>query len=127
MQKKLICIECPQGCELLAELKNGQMITVTGNTCPKGENYARSEIENPVRILTTSVLAEGLDRSMISIKSTTPIPKPQIMKAMQTIKKIKITHPVKVGDTIQKKLLNLDIDLIATRSALYEGEENERG
>ncbi len=36
-EKNLICINCPLGCPLTVTLENGEVKTVTGNTCPRGE------------------------------------------------------------------------------------------
>ena len=32
MTKELICINCPMGCALTAEVENGEVISVSGNT-----------------------------------------------------------------------------------------------
>ena len=49
--KELICIVCPRGCHLtIDENKN-----VTGNSCPRGVQYAINEVTNPMRMLTSTV------------------------------------------------------------------------
>ena len=37
MKKTITCIVCPRGCAMTAEVTDGK-ITVTGNTCPRGES-----------------------------------------------------------------------------------------
>ena len=115
--KKLTCIECPKGCRLTVDMENCKVVKVTGNECLKGEKYAVSEVENPVRILTTAVLAEGLDLKMISVRTDNAIPKSMILEAMNEIKKIKVNKPLNAGDIIVKNFLGLDANLIATRNA----------
>ena len=44
MKKQFTCIVCPNGCEIEAEVENGQVISVTGHTCPRGEQYVRQEL-----------------------------------------------------------------------------------
>ena len=39
--RELTCIGCPMGCQLTAVLEDGQVTRVTGNTCPRGDAYAR--------------------------------------------------------------------------------------
>ena len=68
MKKELICVECPKGCSLDADIENGKVVSVSGNKCPRGEEYALSEIENPRRILTSSVLCEGLEIRMLPVR-----------------------------------------------------------
>ena len=43
-EKNLICINCPLGCPLTVTLEGGEVKTVSGNTCPRGEAYARKEL-----------------------------------------------------------------------------------
>ena len=52
MKRELICIGCPMGCHLTAEVENGAVTSVTGNTCPRGDAYARRECVAPVRTVT---------------------------------------------------------------------------
>ena len=39
MKRELVCIICPRGCRLTVEGEVGNL-TVTGNACPKGKQYA---------------------------------------------------------------------------------------
>ena len=38
-EKNLICICCPLGCPLTVTLENGEVISVTGNTCHQSNPY----------------------------------------------------------------------------------------
>ena len=87
MIKNLTCIECPKGCVLSAEIESGEVVKVSGNLCPKGLPYASSEIENPTRILTSTVLAKGLSLKMVPVRTDRAIPKPRILEAAQEIRK----------------------------------------
>ena len=40
--KSFICINCPLGCPLTVTVENGEVKSVTGNTCKRGELYAGS-------------------------------------------------------------------------------------
>jgi CxxC motif-containing protein len=115
MIKKMICIECPTGCELSVDVQNGKAVEVEGHKCPKGEKYAVSEIENPRRILTTSVLAEGLSLKMVPVRTSLPISKSLLFEAMEEVKKMRVTTRLKAGDTVAKNFLNTGADLITTR------------
>ncbi len=115
MTKKLTCIECPLGCSLSVDVENCKVIKVSGNQCPKGAPYAISEIENPMRILTASVLAEGMDLKMIPVRTDKPIPKNLIFKAMDGVKKIRLKSPVTAGDVIAADFIGLGVNLIAMR------------
>ncbi|MFA4991985.1 MAG: DUF1667 domain-containing protein [Candidatus Omnitrophota bacterium] len=115
MIKELICVECPKGCKLSADIENNRVAKVSGNECPKGERYAVSEIENPRRVLTAAVTAQGLSLRMLPARTDKPIPKQRIFEAMEEIRKLRVDRPVRGGDVILKDLLGLGINLIATR------------
>lgn len=117
MIKRLTCIECPQGCQLEIDVEGGHVIKVTGHKCPKGETYAKQEIEDPRRTLTTTVLSRGLDLKMVPVKTSAPIPKARLMEAMQETKHIRLEHVVKVNQVIVKDFLGLGVDLISEREA----------
>jgi CxxC motif-containing protein len=111
----MICIECPQGCELEVDAEGGRVIKVTGNKCDKGIAYAQHEIEDPTRILSSTVLAQGLEVKMVPVRTNRPIPKARILEAMEAIRKIRLDRPVKSGDIVVKDLLGTGADLISTR------------
>ena len=54
-KRNLTCIGCPMGCALLVEMNGKEIISVTGNTCKKGAEYAVKEVTDPTRIVTTTV------------------------------------------------------------------------
>ena len=115
MKKKITCIECPTGCALSVDVENCKVVRVSGGKCPKAEKYAISEIENPVRILTSTVLAEGLSLKMIPVRTDRPLPKKDILRAAEEIKKITVNKPTRAGDLIARNFLHPGINLIATR------------
>ena len=60
MEKRdLTCIGCPLGCQITVTMENGEVTDVKGNTCPRGDKYAREEVTNPTRVVTSIVKVEG--------------------------------------------------------------------
>jgi CxxC motif-containing protein len=112
-KKELICIECPTGCQLSVDIDGGKLAAVSGNKCPKGQEYAVSEIEDPRRILTSAVLCEGLDVRMLPVRTDKPIPKARLTEAMEAIKKIRIKRAMKAGEVVAADFFGAS--LIATR------------
>ena len=101
MTRKMICIECPKSCELSVDIGNSGVVTeVRGAKCPKGAAYAASEVQDPMRVLTATVSAEGLSLKLVPVRTDRPIPKRYILKAMEEIRKIKVKTSVRVGDVI---------------------------
>ncbi len=126
MINKLTCTECPSGCVLSVTVENGKVINVEGQKCPKGEKHAVDETENPVRILTSAILTEGMSIKMIPVRTDNPIPKADLFRAMDEIKKVRVDKPVRVGDIVVKDLLGLGVNLVATRSTVIPPEIRER-
>ncbi|MFH1061271.1 MAG: DUF1667 domain-containing protein [Candidatus Omnitrophota bacterium] len=116
MNKKIICIQCPKGCVLIIDLQNDQIISITGNECPKGNDYALSEINNPLRTFTSTVITHGLGLKMLPVRTDKPIPKQKLFAAIKQVKKIRVCQPVNQGDIIAENFLGLNINLIATRN-----------
>lgn len=106
---------------LSVDIEKSRVLEVSGNECPKGEKYAVSEIENPLRILTSTILAEGLDLKMIPVRTDCPIPKFKMLEAMNKIKSMRIKKSVRQGEVIAENFLALDVNLIVTREACPRG------
>ncbi len=111
----LICINCPRGCHLTVE-KVKEEIQVEGNACPRGYTYAVNELTNPLRTLTTTVGIESETQKRLPVISSAPLPKGRIMEAMKALKDVKVKAPVHMGDPVYRNVLDLGIDIIASRS-----------
>ena len=73
MVKDIICVACPMGCQISVELSDsGEILSVTGNTCKRGDAYARTECTNPERSLTTTVKVSGGVHPVVPVKSRLP-------------------------------------------------------
>lgn len=108
MEKKMICIICPRGCELTASI-DGDDITVSGNVCKRGEAYAKAECTNPLRTLTSIVRVNNRTDTMVSVKSNAGVPKAKMAEIMEIIRKTAVNAPVKEGDVILENIYGADI------------------
>lgn len=113
MEKDFVCIVCPNGCAVHA-VENGGEITVTGNRCPKGEEYAKAELTNPVRTLTTSVATVFPERPVLPVRTSGAIPKGEIKNAMKAVNAIVVKTPVSCGDIVCANFMGFNVDLLAT-------------
>lgn len=114
MIKNLICVACPLGCSIEVEVEDLQVVSVKGNTCKRGDEYARTEVTNPVRSLTTSVKIEGGIHPVVPVKSSGAIPKGKMFECMEVINSVTVKAPVKIGDVIVENILDLGVDIVAT-------------
>ena len=108
MKRDMICIICPKGCSLTAEVSESG-VKVSGNTCPKGEEYAVNECINPVRTVTATVRVSNRYHTMVSVKTVTPVPKDKMMDVMKALREIQVQAPVKIGDIILTDICGSDI------------------
>ena len=113
----LICINCPLGCPLTVEVDNGEVVSVSGNTCPRGVTYAQKEITNPTRIVTSTVMVEGGKSAMVSVKTKEDIPKGKIFDVVKALKGVVVKAPVKIGDVIVPNVAGTGVDIVATKDA----------
>ena len=115
MKKDMICIACPRGCYMTVEVgDSGEFVSVTGNTCKRGETYAKTEVTNPTRSLTSTVKVIGGAHPVVPVKSASPVPKGLLFECMKEINKAEIKAPVKIGDTVIENILGTGVDIIAT-------------
>lgn len=114
-KKELICIGCPLGCMVTVETDGEEIISVKGNTCKRGEDYARKEVTNPTRIVTSTVMAEGGHLDMVSVKTGSDIPKGKIFDCVKALKGIRVQAPVHIGDVIVKNVAGTGVDVVATK------------
>jgi CxxC motif-containing protein len=114
--EEMVCIMCPLGCRLVVKQEDNGEINVSGNRCPRGIEYGKQEMVEPLRILTSSVLVLNGDMPLVSVKTNKPIPKRVIMQVMDILKNTKVEAPVRVGDVIIKDVLNTGADIVATRN-----------
>lgn len=115
-RKELICIGCPLGCNLTVEMDGGQVVSVNGNTCKRGDDYARKELTDPRRIVTSTVPVAGGNLPVVSVKTATDIPKNKIRECLLALKGVTLTAPVQIGDVIVENVADTGVDVIATKS-----------
>ena len=115
-EKKITCIVCPIGCKISVGTDGRKLKSIKGNKCKRGIEYARNEILDPRRMLTTSVLVNGGRWPLVSVKSSKPVPKEKLFSVLKEIKKKTINAPVKSGQIVIKNVSNIDVDIIATKN-----------
>ena len=114
--RNLICIGCPMGCPLTVELENGAVARVTGNTCPRGDAYARKEVTHPTRIVTSTVRVEGGTLPVVSCKTRTDIPKGKIFDVARALKTVTVPAPVTIGQVLVDNVADTGVEIIATKN-----------
>ena len=116
MKKDMTCVACPLGCQITVELEGDEVISVTGNTCKRGDAYARTEISNPVRSIHSTVKVANGEHPVVPCKTSGPIPKGAIFDVMKEINKVTVEAPVKIGDVFIADVCGTGVDIVATNN-----------
>ena len=79
-KRELTCIGCPLGCAITVTLEGKDVKDIVGFTCKRGKEYARKEVTNPTRIVTSTVRLVGskAGERVVSCKTAQDIPKGKI-------------------------------------------------
>lgn len=111
--KTIICIGCPAGCFITIGEDGGNLI-ITGNSCAKGEAYARNEVTSPRRMVTSFVKVTGGELPLVPVKTAREIPKEKVMQCMEEIRRCTCTAQVLVGDVLIENIAETGVSLLAT-------------
>lgn len=114
-ERFLTCIGCPMGCQLTVTMEGDEVVSVAGNTCPRGDLYARKEVTNPTRIVTSTIAITGGDKERISCKTASDIPKDRIFDVMKEINRTVTAAPKKRRDVLLENVAGTGVNVIATR------------
>lgn len=114
-KRSLTCIGCPLGCAVSVELEDRQIINVAGNTCKRGDDYARKEVTRPMRIVTSTVSVKGGDIPVVSVKTEHDIPKEKIMDIMKCLASLCVPAPIHIGDIILENAAQTGVNIVATK------------
>lgn len=116
---ELICIVCPRGCLLEvyeSQQTEGGAISVSGNQCPKGIEFARQEWYHPTRLITTTVRVNSSKYPRLSVKTSQNVDKHRIFDIMEALESVKVNLPIAMGDIIVENILDLGVNIVATQT-----------
>ncbi len=114
--EEMICIVCPVGCRLRVRRDDDGALHVTGNSCPRGDVYARNEVLAPMRTVTATVRIRGARYPRLPVITAQPIPKDKIFSVMEAIGAITLEAPVASGAVILQDVAGTGVDIVAERS-----------
>ena len=124
-QKNLICIGCPLGCRITVEMEIGEVVSVSGNTCKRGDDYARKEVTSPTRIVTSTVRVKGGNTPTVSVKTKSDIPKDKIFDCAKALKEVEAEAPIAIGDIVLSNVAGTGVDIVATKGVEVKQVEYE--
>ena len=117
MKKEIICTVCPRGCHIQVEGEGEKILSVEGQGCKRGLEYASAEFAHPVRILTTTVKIAGVQNDLLPVRSNKPLPKEKLFDCMEVIRSAQVTLPVARYDVVIADICGTGVDIVATKAA----------
>lgn len=115
----IVCITCPRGCTMQVT-GSGDDVQVTGNFCKRGEDFAKTELTNPMRTICSTVRTNFADAPVLPCRVSADIPKDRIFDVMAEINKAVVDKPLHRGDVIIPNVLGLGVDVISTSDLLLD-------
>ena len=112
--KEMICIVCPKGCRLKVDEDNG--FAVTGNGCPRGAVYGKSELTDPQRTVTGTVKIKGALHRKCPVKTDKTVPKDKMGAVVRALNDITLRSPVRVGDVVISHVAGCEANIVCTKS-----------
>ncbi len=101
-----------------AEVLSDGSISVTGNQCARGAQYARDELVDPRRVVTATCRTDSPRHPRLPVRTREPCPKDSIPAVLEAIRRLQAQLPVRLGDVLAT--VN-GIPIVATRSLDTEG------
>ena len=117
--KELYCITCPTGCRLIV-MEQSTEFEVEGNECKRGVEFAKAEMTNPTRSLTTTVRTSLPDIPVLPVRTDGEIPKGKIMEAMRELSSVVVSHELGCGDTVLENVVGSGVRVIATSDIMRD-------
>ena len=115
MKKEIICTVCPRGCHIQVEGEGEKILSVEGQGCKRGLEYASAEFAHPVRILTTLVKLDG-QNDLLPVRSNKPVPKEKLFDCMEVIRAATVKAPVNRYDVVVADICGTGVDIVATKA-----------
>ena len=115
-KRTFTCIICPNGCMIETEYEGTSIRKVSGNRCRRGLEYVTQELTDPRRTIAGSVVVENGTLPLCSVRVTAPVPKKEIFRVMEEIRKIHLEAPTHSGDVLIHHVCGYESDVIVTKN-----------
>lgn len=112
---EIICVTCPQGCLLKVKHEGKDVLEVLDNGCKRGKEYAISELQDPRRMVASTVKVKGGLHPLVPVYTRGAFPKPLIPQLARQLREIEVTAPVEINQVVLPDALGTGIDIVASR------------
>ena len=106
------CIACPQGCLAEITVKDGEIVSISGAQCKRGQEYVVQEYTDPRRVLTSTVQLQN--GQWLPVRSRGLVPKGLLFDIMLALRQVCPNPPVDIGEVILPNVLDTGVDIVAS-------------
>ena len=124
-EKERTCIVCPIGCRLTVEVNDDRSISVSGNRCKRGKEYAQEEFRDPRRVVTATCAISGAALPRMPVRSSTGVPVDSMAAFLARVYELRLDAPVKRGAVVLSDVNGTGIDVVSTSTMDRVGVEQE--
>jgi len=111
---EIICVTCPKGCTLRVKHEGKKVLEVLDG-CKRGEEYAICELQDPRRMVASTVRVDGGLHPLVPVYTKKAFPKHLIPELARSLRKVEIPAPVKINQVVLADALGTGIDVVASR------------
>jgi CxxC motif-containing protein len=111
---EIICVTCPKGCTLRVKHEGKEVLEVLDG-CKRGEEYAICELQDPRRMVASTVRVDGGLHPLVPVYTRKAFPKHLIPKLARELRQVEIPAPVKINQVVLANALGTGIDVVASR------------
>lgn len=109
-KRHFVCLVCPNCCELETD-----GVEVEGARCERGEDFARQEALEPLRVLTTTLRCERDGKTvMVPVKTASAVPLGRVLDIMKAVKKLRLSRIPGLGERIRPDDSPVPVELVVT-------------
>jgi len=111
---EIICVTCPKGCTLRVKHEGKQVLEVLDG-CKRGEEYAICELQDPRRMVASTVRVDGGLHPLVPVYTQKAFPKHMIPELARALRTVELPAPVKINQVVLADALGTGIDVVASR------------
>ena len=122
---ELICIACPVGCQIKAQVRQDKIISIEGNQCKRGEIYTQDEIFRPARVVTSTVRVQDAALPVVPVRTAEPVPKKSIGAILQELAQVTVTAPIEFHQIIVHDIAGTGVAVVGQSSAASQRSQRQ--
>ncbi|MDD2980264.1 MAG: DUF1667 domain-containing protein [Hespellia sp.] len=116
-EKTTTCVGCSNACELMVGMEKGTLISVNGNSCPRGEAYAFEKMVSMSGRIHTKPRIKDCPERKLKVMTETDVPKEKFKSILLRLRALEVQTPIEIGDVVCENIAGTGVNVIAVEKA----------